>query len=246
MPANPVNTVATFLPLYQQIKSLITEALRQGEWRPGQMIPSEMDLAARFGVSQGTVRKAIDALAGDNLLVRKQGKGTFVATHHEPRAAFRFLRIAADDGAPIETESSVLGVRRTRAPADVAKLLELRTGEGVVQVSRSLSNKGRPFVFEEIWLPASRFRGLTLERLADYKGPMYGLFEAEFDTRMIRATERIAAVAAEGAAASSLGVSRGTPLLLIDRVSFTYQDRPVEVRRGWYLTRGHHYVNELS
>ena len=70
-----------FSPLYQQIKVLITRSLQDGEWKPGESIPSEVELAARFKVSQGTVRKAIDELAADNLLVRRQGKGTFVATH---------------------------------------------------------------------------------------------------------------------------------------------------------------------
>ena len=83
----------TFSPLYRQIKALILQALEAGEWRPGQAIPSEQELAARFSVSQGTVRKAIDEMAADNLLVRKQGKGTFVASHNDPRALFRFLRL---------------------------------------------------------------------------------------------------------------------------------------------------------
>src|SRR5258705_13819497 len=86
-----------FSPLYQQIKALITRSLQAGEWRPGEAIPSEMDLAARFKVSQGTVRKAIDELATDNLLVRRQGKGTFVATHAEEKVQFRFLRLTPDD-----------------------------------------------------------------------------------------------------------------------------------------------------
>ena len=73
----------SFSPLYQQIKSLILQSLHTGEWKPGEPIPSEIDLAARFRVSQGTVRKAIDELAAENLVVRRQGKGTFVATHAE-------------------------------------------------------------------------------------------------------------------------------------------------------------------
>ena len=81
----------TFSPLYQQIKALITQSLQSGEWKPGELIPSEVELAGRFKVSQGTVRKAIDELAAENLVMRRQGKGTFVSTHHEARAHFRFL-----------------------------------------------------------------------------------------------------------------------------------------------------------
>src|SRR6185312_11622275 len=108
----------TFSPLYQQIKALITQALQSGEWKPGEMIPSEVDLAARFKVSQGTVRKAIDELSAENLVVRRQGKGTFVATHHEERAHFRFLRLMPDQGEVRNPENRILEVKRLRAPAD--------------------------------------------------------------------------------------------------------------------------------
>ena len=88
----------SFSPLYQQIKVLLMRSLQSGEWKPGEAIPSEMELAARFRVSQGTVRKAIDELAGENHLVRRQGKGTFVATHAEEQTQYRFLRLTPDDG----------------------------------------------------------------------------------------------------------------------------------------------------
>src|SRR5271168_4445206 len=115
---------ATFRPLYQQIKTLITQSLDQGEWKPGEVIPSEIELARRFKVSQGTVRKAIDALAAENLLVRRQGRGTFVATHHEARAQFRFLRLVPDEGEAHYPMSRFLDCRRLRAPSEIARLLE--------------------------------------------------------------------------------------------------------------------------
>ena len=119
----------TFSPLYQQIKALITQALQSGEWKPGEMIPSEVDLAARFKVSQGTVRKAIDELSAENLVVRRQGKGTFVATHHEERAHFRFLRLMPDAGDAHNPDNKIIEVKRLRAPADVARLLDMRSGD---------------------------------------------------------------------------------------------------------------------
>jgi GntR family transcriptional regulator len=101
-------------------------------------------------------------------------------------------------------------------------------------------------VLDDIWLPGALFKGLTAERLSDYRGPMYGLFESEFGVRMIRAREKLRAVAADELAASWLGVAAGTPLLSVERVSFTYDDRPVELRRGLYDTAAHFYRNELS
>ena len=235
-----------FSPLYRQIKGLITRDLQAGAWKPGEAIPSEQDLAARFKVSQGTVRKAIDELAADNLLVRRQGKGTFVATHAEQQIQYRFLRLMPDGGGAREMERRLLDCRRTRAPADVARALDCKSGDAVVQLRRLLLAQGKPVVLDEIWLPGALFKGLTAERLADYKGPMYGMFEAEFGVRMIRAEEKIKALTAEQPAAGLLALPTGAPLLSVERLSFTYGDKPVELRRGLYNTQQHFYRNALN
>jgi len=239
-------TIATFSPLYQQIKALILGSLQAGEWKPGEAIPSENDLAARFKVSQGTVRKAIDELASENLLVRRQGKGTFVATHHEDRVHFRFLRLVPDDGEPHYPKSKMLDCKRLRAPAEIAKLLDLKAGDAVIQIERVLFFSEEATVYEEIWLPGTTFKGLTTERLVEWRGPMYALFETEFATHMVRATERLRAVPADELSAKHLGIEINTPLLAVERVSFTYGERPVEVRKAVYLTSTHHYLNELN
>ncbi|WP_194723487.1 GntR family transcriptional regulator [Noviherbaspirillum malthae] len=239
-------TSPTFSPLYQQIKALILQSLQSGEWKPGELIPSEVELAHRFKVSQGTVRKAIDELASENLVVRRQGKGTFVATHHEARAQYRFLRLMPDAGEPHNADNKILEVKRLRAPAEVARQLDMKSGDSVIFIKRVQSFEGAPTIVEELWLPGMIFKGLTIERLVEYKGPMYGLFESEFGTRMIRASERIRAVAADESTASLLNVEQNTPLLSVERVSYTYGDKPVEVRRGLYLTDRHHYQNDLS
>ena len=246
-PAAPAPAaVAAFSPLYQQIKTLITRSLQGGEWRPGQVIPSEIELASRYKVSQGTVRKAIDALADENLLVRRQGKGTFVATHAEEKTQFRFLRLTPDDGEAGGVERRFIDCRRLRAPADVARALALQPGDAVVHVRRLLSFRGRPVVYDDIWLPDHLFKGLTAERLAGYQGPLYGLFESEFGVRMIRADEKVRAAAADAESAPLLEVACGTPLLSVERLSYTYGEQAVELRRGLYDTRVHHYRNELS
>ncbi len=237
---------AVFSPLYQQIKDLLVQGLERGEWKPGELIPSELELAARFQVSQGTVRKAVDELAAEHLVVRRQGKGTFVATHHEARAQYRFLRVVPDEGEPAPAVSRFIECKRTRAPSDVARLLVLRAGDPVVYLRRVLTFDEVPVVLDDIWLPGAAFKGLTAERLAEYKGPLYGLFESEFGTRMIRAEEHIRAVAAEPEAAKLLQVRSGDPLLLVERVSYTYGERPVEVRRGLTVTAHHHYRNTLT
>lgn len=237
---------AVYAPLYKQIKDLLLASLQSGEWKPGELVPSELELAARFQVSQGTVRKAVDELSAENLLVRRQGKGTFVATHHEPRAQFRFLRIVPDQGEPTPATSRFLDCRELRAPAEIARQLRLRHGESVIFLRRLLSFSGKPEVLDDLWLPASIFKGLSAERLASYTGPLYGLFESEFGISMVRADERLRAVAANEESAGLLEVAPGSPLLLVDRVSYTYGDRPVEVRRGLCVTVDHHYRNTIG
>ena len=115
-----------FSPLYQQIKGLILQSLQTGEWKPGEGIPSEMELAARYRVSQGTVRKAIDELANGNLLVRRQGKGTFVATHAEQQVQYRFLKLLPDQGDPKSegpAQRTIVDCKRLRANADIGRAL---------------------------------------------------------------------------------------------------------------------------
>ena len=168
--ASAASLTPAFSPLYQQIKGLILQSLQSGEWKPGAAIPSEMDLAARYRVSQGTVRKAIDELAAGNLVVRRQGKGTFVATHAEHQVQYRFLKLLPDNGdvnseGPAQRE--IIDCKRLRASADVARALTLRTGDAVLQVRRVLSFSGVPTILEDLWLPGGPFKGLTAERLSD-------------------------------------------------------------------------------
>ncbi|HEX5697356.1 MAG TPA: GntR family transcriptional regulator [Rhodoferax sp.] len=238
-----------FSPLYQQIKGLILNSLRVGEWKPGEMIPSEMDLAGRFRVSQGTVRKAIDELAAENLLLRRQGKGTFVATHAEQQVQFRFLKLVPDSGtrgSEGPAQRDIIECKRSRASADVARALALRNGDTVLQARRVLSFGGVPIILEDIWLPAAPFKGLTAEQLANYQGPMYALFETEFNVRMVRAEEKIRAIPATELHVQHLKVALGTPLLSVERVAYTYRDEPMELRRGYYRTDTHHYHNALG
>ncbi len=239
-------TGAAYSPLYQQIKALLLQSLDQGEWKPGEVIPSEFELAARFNVSQGTVRKAIDELAADNLLIRRQGKGTFVATHHEAKVRFRFLRLTPDSGQPTPSSSQIIDCRRVKAPVDVARLLDLAGADSVVNVRRMLSFGNEPTILDDIWLPGTVFKGLTTELLTRYRGPLYAFFESEYGVSMVRAEEKIKAVGATEAQAELLKVAPESPLLQVERVSFTYGDRPMELRRGLYLTNRFHYRNSLN
>lgn len=246
-PSRSVSHSPTFSPLYRQIKDLIMRSLEAGEWGPGDAIPSESELAVRFGVSQGTVRKAIDEMAAENLLVRRQGKGTFVATHSDPRSYFRFLRLAPNEGELQPAHDSIpLECWRAKAGADVARMLGLEQGAAIIILRRLLKFGDEPVVFDEIYLPGELFQDLTLDVLKGSERSLYSLFETRYGVRMIRADEHLRAVSADRLSAELLGVAEGSPLLLVERVTFTYGNKPVEWRRGFYSTENYHYRNELG
>jgi GntR family transcriptional regulator len=256
-PQNPLQTpplsqqLPAFSPLYQQIKALILQSLRAGEWRPAQPIPSESELAIRYQVSQGTVRKAIDELAMENLLIRKQGVGTFVATHHEEQVQYRFLKLVPNERSHhakpnVPPTRHILWCKTAKASAEVAQNLGLAKGGGVVHIRRILSFDAKATILEDLFLPQNPFQGLNADELRLYPGPTYGLFETRFGVRMVRAQEKIRAVSANDKVAELLQVPVGTALLSVQRVSYTYQDIPMELRKAVYCTDRHHYQNELN
>lgn len=232
-------------PLYEQIRQLIVSALAAGEWMPGDALPSEAALALRFGASAGTVRRALDELTAEHVVERRQGAGTFVATHTAPRSSYRFLRLVADDGTTGFTRE-LLHCRRARATAETARALQLRTAEPVIEVRRLLLRAGRPVVLDDLWLPERYFKGLNADIIDAYPGTLYALFEEHFRVHMVRAEEKLRAVAAGAEPARLLRLPAGTPLLSVERVAYTYGDRPVELRRGLYHTEVDFYRNELN
>lgn len=232
-------------PLYEQIRQLLVGALASGEWRPGDALPSEAALAQRFGASPGTVRRALDELAAEHVVERRQGAGTFVASHTAPRDSLRFLRLVADDGTTGYTRQLV-HCRRARASAETARALHVRTSEPVIELRRLLLREGAPVVLDDLWLPERHFQGLTADVVNAYPGTLYALFEERFRVHMVRAEEKLRAVSASSEEGLLLQVSTATPLLSVERVAFTYGDRPVELRRGLYRTESQHYRNDLN
>jgi GntR family transcriptional regulator len=234
-----------FQPLYRQIKTLITQSLVSGEWRPGESIPSEMELASRFSVSQGTVRKAVSELAEERLLVRQQGKGTFVASHAEEGSQFPFLRMAPDREGLKELTAELLDLRRVRDAA-AARQLALAPGSGIFVLKRILRLNGQAVCYEEVRLPAPRFKGLSSAVVEEHECMLYSMYETRFGVRVLQAEERVKAVEAPREAADALDVPPGTPVLHIERIAFTYGRQPSELRSSFCDTRDHHYRNTTT
>ena len=159
-------------PLYAQVKKRITESLVRGEWNPGEVIPSEIELAHIYDVSQGTVRKAIDELTAESILIRRQGKGTFVATHNEENVQLRFLRLTSSMGLKEKLDNQLVSFTKEKATNHLAKILNINAAATIISMKRVLTFNSKPLILDVIKIPAASFRGLTADRVVEKKGSM--------------------------------------------------------------------------
>ena len=236
-------TAVEFFPLYRQVRERLLRRLAEGAWPAGAMLPSEQVLAAELGVSQGTVRKALDALVGENLLVRRQGRGTFVALHDERRILFQFFRLVSKTGERRFPESRVLRIGRGEANSTERARLALAAGDRVVRIRRVRALAGHPCIAESIVLPDALFPGLISRPLPNN---LYGLFAEKYGIGIARASERLKAVALSCSDASLLGVAPATPVLSIDRLALAIDGRKVEWRVSRCLTTHVYYALDLA
>lgn len=232
--------------LYEQIRARLIEGISKGEWRPGEVIPTEADLASEFGVAIGTVRKAVDSLVAEQALVRRQGKGTYVAAHDGRRLMFHFFHIVGRDGAKTYPEVRTLAFRRERADAQEAAGLSIAVADKVIRIRNLLSLGGAPTILDDITLPAELFPGLTEKIFAARENTIYHLYQSRYGINVLRTDERLRAVLATREVAQPLGVAAGAPLLEIRRVALTFRDRPVELRLSRVNTVRHDYHATLG
>jgi len=237
-------TTPGFRPLYQQVHDLLVSRIVAGEWKPGDVLPPEPSLARSFKVSQGTVRKALAALEQRNLVVRRQGKGTYVATHTPQRALFHFFHLVGDDGARALPSHRLLGVATGPAAAGEQRALGLRAGAAVTRLKRLRLLGARVAIVERIAVPRALFPGLDEDPNA-LPNELYRHYEIIYGVTVARAVERLKAVAASAAEARALGLGPGAPLLEIDRIAYALDGRAVEWRRSRCDTRAHHYLSEI-
>jgi GntR family transcriptional regulator len=232
-------------PLYKEVKRKITEAVRDGEWKPGGVIPSEKKLCERFGVSMGTIRKAVDELSAEGFLIRQQGRGTFVASHTQDRYLFSFFHIVRQDGHKEYPQVELIEFGKARADAEVAALLGIDPGARLSRFVNKLALSGESVLIDEIFLPDSLFPRLSEKRLRERRATLYQFYQEEFDVTVIRTVERLRAVKADAFKSRLLGVKVGEPLLHVIRVALSFRDQPVELRHSYVDTRRHEYYAEL-
>ena len=242
------------LPLYRQVKRELLRLIESGACAPGQALPNETELARQLGVSIGTLRRAVDELVHEHVLVRRQGKGTYVALHNNDRFLFQFFHIEPRQdlrfGDPVPRREypmvQCIAFERERAGDMEAAALRIRAGEPMLRIENRLSLAGGPVVHDRILLAAALFRGLTEKRLVDRPSTLYNLYQTDFGITVLRAQERARAAAADRTSARVLGVAIGEPVLEIHRVALTFGDKPVEYRVSTVNTRHHDYVSLFS
>ncbi len=217
-----------YRPLYRQVYDILVNRVVQGAWRPGESLPSEQSLAKELGVSQGTVRKVLDALTAEKLLERRQGKGTYIAEHTQERALFRFFRISRPGGERLKPERTSEAVRVRAARAAERAKLDLERDARVVEITRTRLINGDPALHEVIIVPAHLFPGI--EKRAALPNTLYSLYQTEYGINIVSAHEEVHAELATAVDHRILGVAVGSPILVIDRLALSLQDRKVEWR----------------
>jgi GntR family transcriptional regulator len=244
MPHSAAHIVQSFSPLYLEVKRLITESLIGGEWKPAAALPSETRLSQRFKVSIGTVRKAIDELVAEHILVRQQGRGTFVATHNRDRLLFYFFHIERQDSHKEYPQVELLDFSRGKADARRAAKLGLKEGERVLRFRNVLSLEGVRLMLDDITLPERLFPKLTEKRLRERPSTLYNLYQDDYGISVVRTEQRLRAALAPREIARALGLATGRPMLEIHRVAYAYHDTPVEFRVSHVDTHDHDYVGD--
>lgn len=232
-------------PLYQQVRRMLVDRLASGEWVPGELLPSETALARLYGVSQGTIRKALDTMATERLVVRHQGRGTEVAKHNKERSLFQFWHLYAEDGSRQIPSSQVLDCARTIAEAAEAECLNLAQGAPVIRIRRCRLINDQPTIIEQITVPAERFPGM--ENFGkSLPNTLYSFYQKDYRVTVQSAVEKLRAVIAERGDAEMLELAPGDALLEIERIALDLEKKPVELRLSRCNTQSLHYRNVLD
>lgn len=232
--------------LYAEVKRRVLQGLMDAEWPQGAPIPTESQLAQRYGVSVGTVRKALGELVAERVLVRRPGLGTFPARHDRDSMLETFFNIVDERGGKEFPASELLSFRRDAADADVARHLRLEPGAPVIAFDNLLRLQGHAVVYDQITVPRATFPMLDETLLRQRNMTIFGLYQTRCGVTVTRLEEWIRAAAAPPAAARHLGLGKGAPVLAIERVAQTYDGTPVEYRERYVNTAHHAYFNVLG
>ena len=234
-------------PLYKQVKDQIIRSLANGEWTPGSMLPSEAKLAERYGVAVSTLRAAIGQLVAARVLTRKQGKGTFVAFHNELSSIHQFFHVVRNDGVRQPPISTLLSLQRAKASDEIADLLHLpHRARDVFQIRNVLKVAGTPVVASDITVACSLLPGLNRKIIREGGDTLYAVYQNRYGINIVGTLEKLRAVKTDAAAARIFGLPPNEPILQIQRIAYTFDQAPVELRRSSVDTRHFFYLFDQS
>jgi GntR family transcriptional regulator len=230
-------------PLYLQVCELLTRQIAGGVWKPNTALPNELELARELGVSPGTIRKAMEKLEADRLVVRRQGRGTFVIDQTGPEIASRFDRMRQGDGEPIVWRTDLLRQCCDTPTEEEQRKLRLRPDEPVARKRRLLTASDRPFAVEETCLAIGRLPGLDGSDVGDWclskLAQLHGV-------HLAGACEEVRLTAASQEAAMLLSVEPGTVLVQLDRIISSAAELPLEWRSAVCHLREEYYHADVN
>lgn len=232
--------------LYKRIKIDVTRMLSSGDISPHDPLPTEKQLAARFDVSIGTVRRAMDDLVAEHIVVRQQGRGTFLAALSPERMLNRFWPYFRQDGVRVIPIVQTLSFEEIRADAETAEALGLRKGDPTYRIVNVLLMSGNPVILDEINLAKKTYSGLNEEDLVARETTMYGFYQSHFGINVFRVLDRMHGALANEWSAERLGVELNTPLLSVVRIAYAFGNRPVEFRKSLIRTDAYEYRNAIG
>ena len=241
-------------PRYRVVKRALQKMMETGQYAAGSVLPNETTLAASLQVSVGTLRRAVDELVHEHILVRRQGKGTYVALHSPARFMFQFFHVEPhwdfgdDDAMRLQTPAEYpaiecLSFSTGRASSVQASALQIKPAESVIKIENRLLLSQRAVMRDQIYLSSALFKNMNEKKFVNRPSTIYSLYQTEFSISVLRTTERARALTADAASAKILGIATGTPVMEIHRLALTFGDRPVEYRVSTLNTQSHDYVS---
>jgi GntR family transcriptional regulator len=220
-------------PLFEQLEELIRNWIDSGKLKAGDRIPSEFELSDRFKISRMTVRRALDRLVLEGLIVRKAGKGAFVSkgkVSFNPTTIFSFGTAMRSLGHAVRTR--VIEQRIVPAPHDAAQGLQIPEGQPVILISRLRRVDDQPAAVATSYLPTQYFESILREDLTEL--PLSQVMEKVSGLAIVRSDDTFEAALVRPDEAALLGVPENTSTLLVRGVAFTQSGLPVRFTKSVY------------
>ena len=229
-------------PLYLQVRDALVQKYAGTDAPPG-ALPNEESLAREYGVSPGTVRKALTTLVNERVLTRRPGRGTFISDPASGELAIRFSNIRSSDGQRVSGSVAKSTIEIGLANEAEREQLNLHANAQVFRIKRVRHDQGHPFMVEDVALPAAIFP--DLDKRPD-RSHRVTLLARQYGILLGKATEKLRLAAASPDIATALEVAPESPVLVLDRLVLALDSRPVEWRIGYCNLGDKQHVADMN